>query len=387
MLYPTVSTGFRKTVGHTKRNPSFLFASPVKSLCYHAFMAVAFDNNSADFAPASARQPPACDTDMHPLLVPLAEAQDAIARLEASAAAASPAIVEGLRARIAYREAAGWLAHAHTWIRPRDLARRDAGLTGSYAVAAHAGRLDAELPTMAAAGSPPDVVPSDQIVGAALRLARLWRRLAEHRTWRPVADVAAVRSTLESLGWPATSGDAAIDDWLATTDRRDQGPALIRTGRGARHWINRQGHADPLAMDGLFLAACLWRENGFGRDVPLPFWSAPIQLHHRLSLRVGTEWLASFLACITAAARAVREELAGLQRAETAGAVLTRTARSHLPLALDHLLRTPVVTARGLADSLSITPQASLGLLRQLIAAGAVREATGRAAWRAFTTV
>ena len=63
-----------------------------------------------------------------------------------------------------------------------------------------------------------------------------------------------------------------------------------------------------------------------------------------------------------------------------------RTARSHLPRALDHVLRTPVVTARGLADSLSITPQAALGLLRQLIAAGVVREATGRAAWRAFTT-
>ena len=50
------------------------------------------------------------------------------------------------------------------------------------------------------------------------------------------------------------------------------------------------------------------------------------------------------------------------------------------------MLRTPVVTARGLADSLSVTPQAAPGVLRQLIAAGVVREATGRAAWRAFTT-
>jgi len=46
--------------------------------------------------------------DNHPLLMPLAQAQDAVARLEASA---SPAIIEGLRARMAYREAAGWLAH------------------------------------------------------------------------------------------------------------------------------------------------------------------------------------------------------------------------------------------------------------------------------------
>jgi ribosomal protein S25 len=84
--------------------------------------------------------------------------------------------------------------------------------------------------------------------------------------------------------------------------------------------------------------------------------------------------------------RAAREELAGLQRAEAAGASLVRTARSHLPRALDHVLRTSVVTARGLAEDLSITPQAALRLLRQLTASGVVREATGRAAWRAFTT-
>jgi len=239
---------------------------------------------------------------------------------------------------------------------------------------------------MTSAGSKADVVPSDHVVGVALCLARLWRRLAEHRTWRPVADVVAVRSTLESLGWPVTSGDVVVDDWLAVIGRRDRGPALIRAGHGGRDWMNRQARTDPLAMDGLFLAACIWRDNGFGRDIPLPFWSAPLQLHHRLALRVGTEWLAGFLACVAAAARAAREELGRLQRAETAGAALTRTARSHLPGALDRLLRTPVVTARGLADSLSVTPQAALGLLRQLIAAGVVREATGRAAWRAFTT-
>ena len=59
---------------------------------------------------------------------------------------------------------------------------------------------------MAAAGSPPDVVPSDQIVGAALRLARLWRRLAEHRTWRPVADVAAVRIPWSPWAGPRPPG-------------------------------------------------------------------------------------------------------------------------------------------------------------------------------------
>src|SRR5271165_5702016 len=140
---------------------------------------------SAEFLPLR-RRAPVSDTENHPLLAPLADAADAMARLEASVAAASPAVAEGLRARVAYREAAGWLAHAHMWIHPRDLALRDAGLTGSYAGAALAGRLEAQLPTMTKGGSTPDVVPSDQMIGTALRLARLWRRLAEHRTWRPV---------------------------------------------------------------------------------------------------------------------------------------------------------------------------------------------------------
>jgi predicted transcriptional regulator len=48
------------------------------------------------------------------------------------------------------------------------------------------------------------------------------------------------------------------------------------------------------------------------------------------------------------------------------------------------VLRTPVVTARGLANSLSVTPQAALGLLRQMLASSIIREATGRASWRAF---
>ena len=186
------------------------------------------DVDSAELVSATAvrRRAPSGDPDGHPLLLPLAEAQDTVARLEATVAAASPAVVEGLRARIAYREAAGWLAHAHTWIHPRDLALRDAGLTGSYAAAALAGRLGAELPTMTARDSRPDVVPSDEVVGGALRLARLWRRLAEHRTWRPIADAAggAGNSRLPGL---ARDRRRCGDRRLAGNDR----PARIRVRR------------------------------------------------------------------------------------------------------------------------------------------------------------
>ena len=322
--------------------------------------------------------------DSHPLLTPLARAQDAVARLEARAEAASPAVAEGLRARMSYREAAGWLTHTHIWIHPQDLALRDAGLTGSYGAAVRRGRLEDELPATAAHGSGFDAIPSDVAVSLALRLARLERRLAEFRTWAPLADAAAMRETLQSLGFGAGVTDVEAEQWLASAhSRREQEPVLIRAGRAARDWMNRRG-GEPLSPDGIFLAACLWREKGFGRSISLPFWAAPGPRHHRLSLQVGLRWMVGFLECVAAAALVAQEELDRLHSAEEKGRALTHTARSRLPAAVDAVLRAPVITARVLARSLGVTPQATLGLVRELVEAGIIREATGRASWRAF---
>jgi hypothetical protein len=85
---------------------------PTKPLCYRAFMVSVSDDDSAEFLPSVRHRLPVGDTDTHPLLAPLADAADARARLEASAATASPGVAEGLSARVAYREAAGWLAYA-----------------------------------------------------------------------------------------------------------------------------------------------------------------------------------------------------------------------------------------------------------------------------------
>src|SRR5690349_23345458 len=106
-----------------------------------------------------------------------------MARLEAKIEAASEAVAEGVRARMAYLEAAGWLRHAHVWIHPRDLALRDSSLTGSYAAAAHIDQLQGEIPATAAVESDWAIPPSDLLVNQALRLARLWRRVVELRSW------------------------------------------------------------------------------------------------------------------------------------------------------------------------------------------------------------
>jgi hypothetical protein len=60
---------------------------------------------------------PATEPDYdYPLLTSVARAQDAVARLEARAETASAVVAEGLRARLSYLEAAGWLRCAHVWI-------------------------------------------------------------------------------------------------------------------------------------------------------------------------------------------------------------------------------------------------------------------------------
>src|SRR4051794_41049817 len=86
-------------------------------------------------APLPGRGAPALGVNSAELLAPLSEATDALVRLDAGAAAAPPAIHAGLIARMAFAEAAGWLAHAQAWVHPLDLALRDLTITGPAALA------------------------------------------------------------------------------------------------------------------------------------------------------------------------------------------------------------------------------------------------------------
>jgi len=316
------------------------------------------------------------------LLRPAVAAQDAVARLEAAAGAASPAVVEGLRRRIALREASGWLAHRSVQLHPNDLALRELGLTGSYLAAAHGGRLRAALPFTAAADGEP-ATPEDAEVAAALRFARAWRRLAELRTWRPLASDDAVAGALAGLGWPVAAPETigAWRDRAAVTGD----PELVTALRGAQAWRALAGRDDPLRLDALFLAACVWRSAGCGDPVALPFWSAEPMLLHRLAVQVGPAWLAGALACVGDAATRARAELRRLLAAERAAAgVVGRTVRSRLPGVAALLVRHPVVTAAVAARELDITPQAAARLLAGFERQGLAVEATGRRAFRAW---
>lgn len=329
-----------------------------------------------------AQKPPAERDYDHPLLMPLANAQDAVVRLKAKAEMIPPVVAEGLRARMSYLEAAGWLRCAHAEIHPWDLALRDGGVTGSYAAAAFGDRLRPKLSAPVAQEGRFEASASDITINNALRLARLWRCIAELRTWRPLADAGTLRETLRLLGCQ-TPGDPAIDDWLGSIRLLEHGPILIRAGRAARDWLNR-ADVESHNPAGFFVAACLWREKTAHAPIPLPFWSAPKQYHSRLGLCIGLDWIAQFLECVAAASIIGLRELARLHEAEKKRGILGSTARSRLPDALDTVLRTPIVTADSLAKALHVTPRAALSLLRHLMTAGIVRQASGRASRRAF---
>ena len=148
--------------------------------------------------------------------MPLCDAQDALARLDARTATAPEPVREGIVARMAWREAAGWLAHAHAWADPRDLALRDLGLTGSYTIATMVGRAVRDLPnTYARRATRPwedqdadGLMAGDPAVATALTLARLLQRLARTRE-DPFASLATASATLNQFGPELLDGTAS----------------------------------------------------------------------------------------------------------------------------------------------------------------------------------
>jgi hypothetical protein len=349
------------------------------------------DDEKALEAPGNrrrARKAPSKSDYDHPLLTPLAHAQDAVARLQAKAEMASPAVIEGLRARLSYREAAGWLSCWGQWIAPLDLALRDYGAVRSYGPAARTDRLATVLPATVAQHIDLDHVVETGAIGLdiaanrALALARMWRRLGEFRTWRPLADGEEVHKTLKSLGCGRLE-QGVIENWLAGIHGHERGPDLIRVGRAVRDWMCQPGVKDR-DPEGVFLGICLWGDTNRKAPIPLPFWSAPELYHNRLNLLIGLNWMAQFLECVSAAALTSLRELTRLLEAEKKRSDIDATARSRLPDAVDSVLRAPVITAVSLGKALGVTPRAALGLLQRLKIAGLVGEATGRSSWRAY---
>ena len=332
------------------------------------------DQPALTFWPVAERRRP------DPLLIPLARAQDAIARLEAGVEAASDDVATGLRARVSLHEASGYLGHRQTTVHPRDLALHEAGLTGSYAAASILGTLANELPWTFADGQTRDATPNDRIVDQALHYARLWRQLATqagaHRPER-------WPNALALLGARGLA-DAALTDWAEHLPNRTEAPGLLATAEVVAAGVPGFGRQDRLDLASVHVAACLWRLHGYGHAVALPFWSAPLSRIDALAQKAGADFHLGYLDCIAEAALRARRELNVLLAVERKATELKAGGRSHLAEAVAFALREPVVTARGLGEGIGVSTRSALDLAKRLLDEGLLREATGRIAWRAF---
>jgi hypothetical protein len=348
---------------------------------------------------AHARRSPPVSASPPGLLPALSEAEDALSRLDACTLAAPEPVRDGLAARVAFREASGWLAHAQAWVHPTDLCLRDLGLTGSFLAAAAGGRLRGEMPetNRAVAGNSletADTLPDDMTVGTALTLARTLRRLATHVSWRPLASAGAVQAAMAGVGgapelpefegWK-TAWRRGIDDrgaLLASIEAAAQWP-VVEEARGASDWLPER-HLRQILVGALAVRAC-----GRLQAVPLPFWSsvtlgrptAVVSAHSSGTVLVAT------LRQVAEGARAGLREVQRLLDAHDRGATLAsgRDRRSRLPAAVEAALRTPAITPGALARQIGVAPQTANDLLRQLVGARVVREVTGRMAFRAYS--
>ena len=264
---------------------------------------------------AKVRQPDGWpDSDAIPAwLGPLCDATDALARLDARAAAAPDAVRDGLIARMAFADAAGWLAHAHAWVHPLDLALRDLDLTGTTAIAATGGGSRALPQTFAggaaAAGGPAangwsagsrtdtawdspmfdTLAGGDRSVADALALARRLRHLAGDRRRDRFGSVADAAATLAPFGVGPLE-PIRFARWrtaflpVAQTTRRRPGrpaaagapqpPALMIAAQAAAAWM-AAGIADrPLPLPAVLAGVCRLARTGPARAVFVPVWAA-----------------------------------------------------------------------------------------------------------------
>jgi hypothetical protein len=326
------------------------------------------------------------------LLGPLCAAQDMLSRLDAKAEAASEPVRAGLVARLAFREAAGWLATVGAWVHPRDLALRAGHLIGLGELPNTAGHQWQDM-------NPEARVLAESHLQTALALARLLQQLT--RQPRLFADPDAALAALSPLA--GACDPQPFTAWLThrATEPLSKLPLLLRMGLVASRWMEAGLTDLPSPAAALAISAGLLASGGALRAIPLPFWAAAPalaagELHTLPRLRSDVAarlfpegppgWLAVFLSLTTEAARAGMQELDRLQTAAQVGAALLAglDRRARLPEIIDRVLREPVVTTKGLSRALRITPQTALRLLNRLAGDGVVRETTGRRSFRAF---
>lgn len=355
--------------------------------------------------PTRSPRTPALPRSKHgadPLLLPLETAAAALARLDSQAELLPLPLQQGLVARMAYAEAAGWLAFQSLRIHPLDLSLLDNERIDRRELYARS------VPRGTASTNPLAWVDMDDQMRCALGLARLLRRLPVIDN--PLVTADRAEAWLTSLAPRAgTFNPNRFSVWQAAYvpdgRRQSEESSLLRGATAARAWMEAGISDRPSPLQALAVTAYLLKRGRLLRIVPLPLWAGWAglggvcetctlpRLRSDIAARQpdteGVTWPAAFLRLVAEAAWAALRMLAAMRDAAAAGAELavTQDRRSCLPAAIEHLLREPALSAPGLAEHLRITHQAALRLLGRLVEADIATEITGRSSFRVFAVV
>jgi hypothetical protein len=325
------------------------------------------------------------------LLGPLAAAAAALARLDGQAETASAAVRQGLISRLAYAEAAGWLASRGITVHPVSLILRAGERSGRRELWLQHQSLRRRR--AAPARDADDAwLAADETITRGLALARLLGHLPAADN--PLGECARAEAWLAPLAPAACPFDrGCFERWRDAhrpgARRPDPRPALLRAADAARVWMESGTSDIPDAIQALAAAALLLKRMGAAAFIQLPLWAswaglcAPDdpgvlpRLRSDSAARLAPDGAARpavFLHLVAEAARAGTRVLATLRQAAAAGTALAaqKDKRSHLGLAVDALLRQPALTA-------------PLRLCAQLDEAGLVREMTGRGSFKAYS--
>lgn len=342
-------------------------------------------------------------------LVPsLAAAEDAIARLD-ERIAGSP-IRDGWCERNRFTEAVSSLLVDGTLIQLEDLVLHDAGLdarapspelTRAHVHLRRARRL-ASLPPGASldvAGlltlvgrASPATTPRDEPSTLSSEAASddAWdMTLSEVDALLARTDRLLARAALPSPGEPTglvrpthPDRDERLARWASEIEATRDWPATLAAARALVAWQL----ADPLPEEGelgRLLAADLLRARGKMRSHLMDLSSGlravpPERRRHRDPL-VRLQAVLDGLAL--GATRGLEDHDRRLTARETLlRRIGPRRSNSHLPQLVELVIAAPLVTTETIADALSVTPRAALGLVAEL----GLREITGRGRFRAW---
>jgi hypothetical protein len=167
---------------------------------------------------------------------------------------------------------------------------------------------------------------------------------------------------------------------------RSEAPPLAAWVEATWNWRKSRVIPAPSLENVWTLGTAFMRAQGSLRAAPLPVWQG-LDKRRRLLAETPAAHARVLLHGVTAAARAHRRTLENLtvKDAEARRWIAKRRAGGAAQPIWNVLLRVPAMTALRMSEAIGITAQAATRVMVEMWEAGLIREVSGRESWRVWT--